>query len=81
MQVSVEISLYPLTNDFEPIILDFIEKLKDNSLEVQTNGMSTQIFGDIDVILQKISEAMKEIYAKNRAILVMKMGKGTLKLA
>jgi uncharacterized protein YqgV (UPF0045/DUF77 family) len=81
MQVSVEISLYPLANDFEPIILDFIEKLKDNSLEVQTNGMSTQIFGDIDVILQKISEAMKEIYAKNRAILVMKMGKGTLRLA
>lgn len=80
MQVSVELSLYPLSNDFEQIILDFIEKLKDSSLEVQTNGMSTQVFGEMDMIMEKIGKAMKEVYAENKAILVMKMGKGTLKL-
>lgn len=80
MQVSVELSLYPLSNDFEQIISDFIEKLKDSPLEVQTNGMSTQVFGEMDIIMEKIGKAMKEVYAEKKAILVMKMGKGTLKL-
>ncbi len=101
MQVSVELSLYPLSKDFEKgldknsifnkriSILDsspeikakyFDQKLKDSSLEVQTNGMSTQVFGEMDIIMEKIGKAMKEVYAENKAILVMKMGKGTLKL-
>lgn len=80
MQVSVELSLYPLDNNYEQIVWDFIAMLQNPALEIQTNGMSTQVFGEMDTILQVVGEAMKKIYAEKRAILVMKMGKGMLKL-
>ena len=81
MQVTAELSLYPLHNEYEESVWDFIKDLRENTaLEVQTNGMSTQVFGDIDVLMPCISKAIKQVYEKNKAILVMKLGKGTLKL-
>ncbi|KOY87088.1 hypothetical protein AD998_13890 [bacterium 336/3] len=81
MKISAELSLYPLDNDYIQIVLDFIESLKKNSsLEVITNGMSTQIFGDIDEVMSTITRATKELYEQKKAILVMKIGKGILKL-
>jgi uncharacterized protein YqgV (UPF0045/DUF77 family) len=81
MKISAELSLYPLDNDYRQIVLDFIESLKKNSsLEVITNGMSTQIFGDIDEVMSTITRATKELYEQKKAILVMKIGKGILKL-
>ena len=81
MKISAEISLYPLDSEYIQIILDFIESLKKNpNLEIVTNGMSTQIFGDIDEVMPTITRATKELYEQKKAILVMKIGKGTLKL-
>lgn len=59
MKIGVEISMYPLTKDFEPLILKFIEDLKINGLRPQTNGMSTQVFGEIDEVFDKIKSAVK----------------------
>lgn len=81
MQVTAELSLYPLHEGYEQIVWDFIKDLQENTaLEVQTNGMSTQVFGDIDVLLPCVSKAIKQVYQTHKAILVMKLGKGTLKL-
>jgi|JI8StandDraft_2_1071088.scaffolds.fasta_scaffold13528_5 uncharacterized protein YqgV (UPF0045/DUF77 family) len=81
MKISAELSLYPLDNEYIQIVLDFIESLKSNpNLEVITNGMSTQVFGDIDDVMPTITKATKELYEQKKAILVMKIGKGTLKL-
>jgi uncharacterized protein YqgV (UPF0045/DUF77 family) len=81
MQITAELSLYPLHEGYEQVVWDFIAMLKKNPvLEVQTNGMSTQVFGDIDVLMPCVSNAMKQVYQTNKAILVMKIGKGTLKL-
>lgn len=81
MKISAEISLYPLDNNYIQIILDFIESIKNNqNLEVITNGMSTQIFGEIDEVMSTITKATKELYEQKKAILIMKIGKGTLKL-
>ncbi|MDX1905380.1 MAG: YkoF family thiamine/hydroxymethylpyrimidine-binding protein [Thermonemataceae bacterium] len=81
MQISVELSLYPLDSDYENIVWDFIGFLKENAhLEVVTNGMSTQVFGDIQEIMPTLSLAMQKIYEQKQAILVMKMGKDILKI-
>ena len=43
MQVAVDISLYPLDEDFIPPIKDVIERLKSHEgIEVETNRMSTR---------------------------------------
>ncbi len=47
MRVAVDISLYPLDQDFIPPIKDFIARVNRHpSLEVETNAMSTQIRGE-----------------------------------
>ena len=47
MRVSVDISLYPLTEQFVEPILAFIKKLEDNpKLNISRNNLSTQIFGE-----------------------------------
>ncbi len=80
MKISVEISLYPLSENYEQVILDFIANIRQNTqLEVITNGMSTQIFGEIEQVMTSIKEEMTKIYVQQQAILVMKMGRGELK--
>ena len=47
MELSVEISKYPLADDYKPAIRDFIHRLlATDGLVVECNTMSTQIFGD-----------------------------------
>jgi uncharacterized protein YqgV (UPF0045/DUF77 family) len=60
MQASVEISLYPLNQDYIPYIKDFIDNInKNKNLIVETNGMSTQIFGDYHEIMKTLND---EVY-------------------
>jgi uncharacterized protein YqgV (UPF0045/DUF77 family) len=52
MKVAVDISLYPLDADFIPPIRDVIERFNSHSdIEVVTNPLSTQIFGEFDVVM------------------------------
>lgn len=65
MQVSVEISKYPLFEDFIPAVDDFIARLNQiEGITVLTNTMSTQVFGDYDLVTATINQAMKESFAR-----------------
>jgi len=63
MRVAVDISLYPLADDFIPPIKDVIERLNANSsIEVLTNTMSTQIRGDYDVVVAALNQEIKKTF-------------------
>jgi uncharacterized protein YqgV (UPF0045/DUF77 family) len=63
MRVAVDISLYPLADDFIPPIKDVIERLNANSsVEVVTNAMSTQIRGDYDVVMAALNQEIKKTF-------------------
>lgn len=81
MQATFELSLYPLMNNYKAEVLDFINELHQfKNIEVVTNGLSTQIFGDFDYIqTQVIPTLMKQVWAQHQAVLVVKMGCGILK--
>ena len=52
MRVAVEISLYPLHGDYRPPITAFIERLNSHpELRVQTNALSTQVWGSYDRVM------------------------------
>jgi uncharacterized protein YqgV (UPF0045/DUF77 family) len=56
MQVAVDISLYPLDEDFIPPIKDVIERLKSHEgIEIETNRMSTQVRGDFAAVMPILS--------------------------
>ncbi len=63
MRVAVDISLYPLADDFIPPIKDVIERLNANSsVEVVTNAMSTQIRGDYDDVMAALNQEIKKTF-------------------
>lgn len=75
MHVAVELSLYPLTGEFVPPILDFIERLKAQpGLRVVTNSMSTQVSGDYDRVFDALkTEIRPSLEGPHRAVVVMKV--------
>lgn len=63
MYVSVDISLYPLTEDYIPPIKDVIARLNGyDELEVETNPMSTQIRGDYDAVMHALCAEMRKSF-------------------
>jgi uncharacterized protein YqgV (UPF0045/DUF77 family) len=75
MEIGVEISLYPLNADYIPPIQLFIDRLNAKpGLRIQTNSMSTQIFGDYDRIMALLTRELRETFASNaKAVFVMKL--------
>lgn len=63
MQVSVEMSLYPLADNYLDIIKDFIERLNQHSeLTILTNTMSTQVFGEMQDVMRILGEEMELLF-------------------
>lgn len=57
MRVSIDISMYPLHEEYCQPILDFIERIEQNPhLKVERNSMSTQVFGDYRTVMAELSE-------------------------
>ncbi len=57
MRVAVDISLYPLDQDFIPPIKDVIGRLNGHaSIEVVTNPMATQLRGEFDDVMNALRQ-------------------------
>ena len=66
MKLRVEISLYPLTENFIPYIDDVIGRLKNHQgITVSTNELSTQIYGEYDRVMNIINQEMKWSFQSN----------------
>tara|TARA_R110001583_G_scaffold23297_3_gene86211 strand:+ start:3332 stop:3616 length:285 start_codon:yes stop_codon:yes gene_type:complete len=74
MELSVEISKYPLSENYIPAIKNFIERLQaTEGLSVVGNTMSTQVFGDYDLVMDTLKEEMRRSYEQfGKAIFVCK---------
>ena len=81
MQVSVEISKYPLANDYIGPIKGFIEQLnKYPDIKVITNTMSTQLFGDYDTVMQALQACIKSSFEQyGKVVFVCKFIPGDLR--
>lgn len=62
MKISVELTLSPLQNDFEPSIIHFIKKLRSSGLKVLENPLSTQVYGDYDEVMKVLNTEIKEVF-------------------
>jgi len=75
MDIGVEISLYPLHQEFIPPIQNFIDRLNtDRRLRIVTNSMSTQVFGDYEAVMSTLVRELRSTLAANdKAVFVMKV--------
>jgi len=65
MEISVDISMYPLQKEFETPILAFISQLeKETSVEVVRNELSTQVHGDYKTIMALLEKEMFSVFTE-----------------
>ncbi len=74
MRITVDVSMYPLDQDYKPQIKEFIRHLRRCSgLELITNQISTQVRGDFDAVTAAINACMKQtMQGESRAVFVTK---------
>jgi len=79
MDIGVEISLYPLKEDYIPSVHEFLDGLRAHrGLKVVTNSMSTQVFGGFEEVMDALRAALAASLAplaaaSQRAVFVMKV--------
>lgn len=80
MDISVEISLYPLNADYVPPIKSFIDALeREPGLRIARNTMSTQVFGDSDIVFDALKRLVTETWGEyGKGAFVMKVLAGDL---
>ncbi len=80
MKATFEISLYPLHNEYKDIVLSFLKDLNAfPNIKAETNGMSTQVFGELDELFNIMNALGKKYLEHYNAVLVFKVGKGHLR--
>jgi len=76
MKISVELTLTPLQDNYEPAIIDFIKKLRASGLTVLENPLSTQVYGDYDIVMEILNKEMKTaLESVERGLLYIKIVK------
>jgi len=63
MEISVDISMYPLQKEYEAPISAFIERLTtEPSVAVSCNELSTQLHGDYRIIMKLLEEEIYSVF-------------------
>ena len=76
MNISVELTLTPLQDNFEPAIIHFIKKLRASNLKVLENPLSTHVYGDYDDVMNVLKTEIKEAFELiEKGLLYMKIVK------
>ena len=75
MNISIEVSMYPLADIYVPAIQEFINFLANSpGIDVQTNTMSTQVFGNLDHVMDALRDGLKASYSSDgKAVFVLKI--------
>ncbi len=74
MNTSVEISYYPLKDEFIPHVLDFINRMKNyKNLNVKSNGMSTKVFGKYFDVMNALTKEIHKSFELPHSVFVLKI--------
>ncbi len=74
MIASVEISMYALTDEYAKRIIDFIQRVKQNKgIRVEVNGLSTQLFGEYDLLMDVLKKEMQHDFGFGKTVFVLKI--------
>jgi hypothetical protein len=83
VRISVEISLYPLQDNYRPLVRGFIEDLSARlatlpettqaQTQLRVNGMSSQLFGEWQVLMPILEKSLEQTLPKGKMSVVIKM--------
>ena len=76
MKISVELTLTPIQDNYEPAIINFIKNLRSSGLTIKENPLSTQVYGDYDEVMQVLNSEIKTAFeAIDRGLMYIKIVK------
>ena len=76
MKISVELTLTPIQDNYEPAIINFIKQLRNSGLTVKENPLSTQVYGDYDQVMELLTREIKTAFeAIDRGLILVKIVK------
>jgi uncharacterized protein YqgV (UPF0045/DUF77 family) len=74
MIATVEISMYALEDAYEQKVIDFIQRIKRNkNIRVDVNGLSTQLFGEYDELMDLLKNEMRTVFDNGKAVFLLKL--------
>ncbi len=74
MKTSIDISYYPLNQEYIVPIKGFIDRLNEyKELRVYTNGMSTQVFGEYREVMNAITNEIEKSFELPHSVFVLKI--------
>lgn len=74
MKISIEISYYPLSEQYKQPIKKFIKSLMENAnIDVKPNAISTHVFGEYDEVMTTLNKCMKNAMELPHSIFVLKI--------
>jgi|TARA_B110000444_G_scaffold260857_1_gene309592 uncharacterized protein YqgV (UPF0045/DUF77 family) len=77
MNISAEITLIPLKDDYIPVIKKFIKSLRHLNLKVLENPLSTQVYGEYDQLMSLLNKEIKDVFVQEKSIMIyLKLIKG-----
>tara|TARA_B100001113_G_C20889731_1_gene526428 strand:- start:469 stop:729 length:261 start_codon:yes stop_codon:yes gene_type:complete len=74
MKISVEITLIPVKKNYKSIIKKFIKEIRNSNFKVIETPLSTQIYGDYDLLMKYLNEEIKNVFNdKDHVIVQLKL--------
>jgi uncharacterized protein YqgV (UPF0045/DUF77 family) len=77
MTTTIELSYYPLQDDYPSAVLQFLEKLRAiPGIDIQTNGMSTILIGPMETLWPQLGVLIEREFISAAPLFVMKIAPG-----
>ena len=74
MKTSIEISYYPLKEEFIPPIKNFIDRLNTyDNIIVKTSGISTHVFGEYFEVMKILTDEIHKSFELPHSVFVLKI--------
>mgnify|MGYP002884617734 FL=1 len=70
MKMSVEITLIPVKKKYKSIIKKFIKEIRNSNFKVIETPLSTQIYGDYDLLMNYLNKEIKNVFNDEDHIIV-----------
>ena len=70
MEISVELTLTPLQDNFEPPIVAYIKALRASGCTIKESPLSTQVYGEFDTVMTLITNTTKKAFEESEHIIL-----------
>tara|TARA_B100001029_G_C14978569_1_gene404586 strand:+ start:390 stop:650 length:261 start_codon:yes stop_codon:yes gene_type:complete len=70
MKISAEITLIPINKKYKSIIKKFIKTIRNSNFKVIETPLSTQIYGDYDLLMEYLNKEIKNVFNDEDNVIV-----------